>query len=579
MSSIGRFRLVAAVAGMGVLNLVGATVYVSPTGDPAAAGATPDAPTTLSHACEIVPAGTASEYSEIVLKSGTVESPEIYDFSLLGASATDATSMFSVGVAYVRIRSDAADADPRRLIIKGGYDRQNLRFINVAKNFQIAGITFRDFYSTAAGGVIERTAGDVIIASCDFEHNYSALRGGAVDLQKALSAAKRDTHTSSVTNCNFNFNCCGKKSSTSSGASAVYGGKVFDCNFKSNSGTFAVSHSLVRDSHFIENLSGGVYGSIVCDSWIISNRIVSSSVVSDYHATGASRANDGWTLELTGCHSQGNFDPEVKGTTDKKAGAIYWATAIKCEFEGEHCSTYPAYVNCVMSESVFRGDYSGGVVGNGSTVSDGVFTNLTCTTLAYGTTCKRNLIVCNRMSGYVFDTCPLVDHCLVLSNNVNSVLYTGTDASGSPCENCSFIDNVGTGISSGFNKNYGPFVQNCLVVGNTLDIGPTGTTPKKALHLKNVAYATMGTCASAVIEEPLCVSRKVLRFFSPDAVHPYGCYPKRRNPVVNAGPIDAEYPESTTDLAGKPRVLEGRVDIGCYEHDPNDDPGLILFVR
>ena len=165
MGSIGRFRLVAAVAGLGVLNLVGATVYVSPTGDPTAEGATPDAPTTLSHACEIVPAGTASEYSEIVLKSGTADNPVVYDLSAVklpefGAYATIAS-------AYVVVRSE--NLNRSGCVIRGG-EVQDFRLFRITgANVRFEGFSVEKHHCTGAKTGYDEASGFGTVAWCAVE--------------------------------------------------------------------------------------------------------------------------------------------------------------------------------------------------------------------------------------------------------------------------------------------------------------------------------------------------------------------------------------------------------------------------
>ena len=60
-----------------------------------------------------------------------------------------------------------------------------------------------------------------------------------------------------------------------------------------------------------------------------------------------------------------------------------------------------------------------------------------------------------------------------------------------------------------------------------------------------------------------------------DPAHPYAL--KRRSNYVGQGKVET-WMAKATDLAGNPRLRDGKVDIGCYQNwDPV--PGMLLILR
>ena len=64
-----------------------------------------------------------------------------------------------------------------------------------------------------------------------------------------------------------------------------------------------------------------------------------------------------------------------------------------------------------------------------------------------------------------------------------------------------------------------------------------------------------------------------------DAKHPYGYSPKRRSAARDVGcNAVSSYDETSLDLAGEPRIVDGAIDCGCYERQKSKS-GLLITVR
>jgi hypothetical protein len=116
-------------------------------------------------------------------------------------------------------------------------------------------------------------------------------------------------------------------------------------------------------------------------------------------------------------------------------------------------------------------------------------------------------------------------------------------------------------------------VVNCVIAGNTLNStsGPLWTNYSRisdctvdAVYEQDLASASITTCR---VGTPGAIFKN---FASGDYRLASG------SPASNAGPHvnPADYP--AFDLEGRPRVLGGRIDHGCYEANP---PGTLLLLR
>lgn len=557
-------------------------VYVTPTGDPAADGSSWENATTLAHACEIVPAGTASEYNTIVLEAGTVEEPAVYDLSASGANPKDAESVLCLPVNYVILRSEDEACDPRKVVVKGGYEAQSLRLLKVQGALQVSGITFEDFYTTTNGGVLDNSSNkSLIVSKCVFRHNYAATAGGALRL-----AADFSLTTGKALDCTFISNRCVK----ARGGAAVRGGLVTNCCFRAQAGDWATSYGQVFDSDYIENLGGVFYCCNATDCEIISNRYVDANQGNGYSYTIMSRhaGVDGGSFKMLRCHAFANRAAET--WSGDHFGLTLNDTCEDCMFdsnEGTARSTEKYYRGHygTLKNCTFTG-YTNTIrtITYGATITGCTFTN-NFTQIFMGGTISKSYIVGNCNETGKLYTGPqsevsTVTDCLFASNKYYSIIDpyiagTGNDR----FYNCTFADNTVSAdasvIASGFSDNSPAKLVNCLLYGNS---GYDFRTIGAPIIASNCLYQTAKGNFDPTLSGGNIVATRDAISRKPDELHPYGYCLTSRSEARDAGLDVGRGGEGDTDLTTvTPRVIGPAIDIGCYEYEPLN--GLMLILR
>ncbi len=227
-----------------------------------------------------------------------------------------------------------------------------------------------------------------------------------------------------------------------------------------------------------------------------------------------------------------------------KGGGAYNGTYLNCEF--------------LNNEAVFYGfPYQGGTTIQGGAVFGGVLTN--CNVIgnasssrnmgpqAYGgglALCEAD--ACRIQSNNTYNTgggvfSSTLRNCLVVGNEANS---SGSGARDSALENCTVADNIGQGI-------YGGSATNCIIYSNTV-ANWAGTV--------SVAY-------SCTTPDP-GGDGNTTQFDGFEN----GYVPVYNAEIANTG-IYLSWMIGAVDLAGAARVINGSVDMGCYEL-----PGLYHYV-
>lgn len=217
-----------------------------------------------------------------------------------------------------------------------------------------------------------------------------------------------------------------------------------------------------------------------------------------------------------------------------------------------------------------------------SLVSNCVFTG---TALASGFA-NRNMLnaTAGIVSGCVFTNntvggCPgfnvsngvVVENCLVANNTITSSTYSYLGAvhcsGAATVRNCTIAGNVCTdggnaAVSAALAGTPG-LVENCVFAGNTRKVGgeqmarnDPGTTSAP------LAASVMQYCA---IDDAAADYSGYTGMVTEDIAFQTGGYiPARTSALVNAGSPGAT-PLSALDLLGGRRIVQGRIDIGCYE--------------
>ena len=580
--AVKALALGAAVMGF-VHTAVSGVVYVTPTGDPAADGSNWENATTLAHACEIVPAGTASECSEIILKAGTVESPAIYDYS----SQVGGSCVATLTAANVRIRSAADDLDSRKVVIKGGGDYR--RFLVSASGFQMAGLTVRDFMMTNGACVVK---GPVALATnCAFVANFSTNKVGAATTS-VYSALFCNT-SASFCNCDFTDNIGGPYANNDDlvNASCLAGGnnKLYGCRFTGNRGAVALSVAqgsqwssaslMATNCTFRENVGG-----VLNKHYMIQNCTFTDCKF--YGNRGDSRAmsEQRWCIGRGGsfvhCELGGNSSDAGFGGNSYTACL---ATNNACGFAAA------SLTRCVVSNNVMATLTTGSVTD--TLVLSNTFTGSWAVIGAdrEGPTVRRSTFVRNRFKqcflrgSYGAATggkAPRAEDCLFVGNvcttvnNETTGIFYASDGR-YVAVGCTVADNdCGGGYAFGHTRvSYINQIANCLSFGDKSCDVYGGST----YCMTNTLYGTIKTAtthAESVDSKPISNPRFSSRT---DALHPFGYSLSARSLARNAG-RDIGYAEGAKDLTGVlPRVIDGTVDVGCYEFQPI--AGLMLFVR
>lgn len=160
--------------------------------------------------------------------------------------------------------------------------------------------------------------------------------------------------------------------------------------------------------------------------------------------------------------------------------------------------------------------------------------------------------------------------------------FTSDNTAGAEIINCTVVSNQSNGALSNFGT--GKIVlKNVLCDGSTTGGQSVGYTDFWAADLSSVYFTNciVKAANSSRKAETLngnsenMLGKAVNPKFKGGTDHPYQL--KRRSPYVGAGFVET-WMETATDLAGNPRLRDGKVDIGCYQNwDPV--PGMLLLLK
>ena len=206
------------------------------------------------------------------------------------------------------------------------------------------------------------------------------------------------------------------------------------------------------------------------------------------------------------------------------------------------------------------------------------------------------------LSGLISNCTFVANRCTSADNgNCHGILHV----SGGTVANTRIIGNTYATSSSGVIELGGGTMRNCLVADNVADRSIGGVYVNGAATLENCTIAgnevkTEGKRSGLYVGDVKATIRNVLVAGNTGSTNEFrlgetatvttglfGVDPKFRNPArgdyrfrggspaQNAGTNQA-WMEGATDLLGNPRILNGTVDIGCYEVPQT---GLVLIVK
>ena len=146
-------------------------------------------------------------------------------------------------------------------------------------------------------------------------------------------------------------------------------------------------------------------------------------------------------------------------------------------------------------------------------------------------------------------------------------------------ENCSLIDCrfQGEAYESEAGKEWaalsGPIIKGETVL-NTLVYGCTNQFGEIVSCKTGPTYSHVASDAPLGGESNILLAEGSLKFRKPWK----GDYTVQSGPTVNAG-MELDWMSGATDLLGRPRVIGGTPDIGCFEFDPSEIKGTTIVVR
>ena len=485
------------------------------------------------------------------------------------------------------------------------------------------------FYTNSAasygGAVLENNAG--LIRNCHFEGNVAA-NGGAVRAYSALSSV--------LSNCTFVAN----RTKTGVGGAVEIWQNVVGCSFVGNvaatDGGAVSGVKVLTDCGFTNNVSeakgsgtdldhggGAVFGSAAVTNCTFSGNVANnrggavcgSGTYTNCLFVGNCSTNDGGA-SYTGTYRACLFTNNWTVSSSGHGGANAWGTLYGCRVVGNRALNHRGggiFRSTAHDTSFCDNTTSYSARGGAAAFSKCYgcfFTGIGEVSCGTYVGCEFSGVEAFQAQTWIFDSVQnggentyvtncLVHHCKVpqlISNNGKRMEVV----------NCTFADNTLT-KSGGLN----PFavatyrgveystptkyhvstsvVVNCLFVNNTadgarVDLGvfaeakETFEGPRCVNIVSNCMYESGCTWAGDQVGQETCF-QGAARFVAGKADCPDEPYYALRHASAarNRG-INQEWMAGAKDFAGRDRILEGTVDIGCYECDL-PAIGLLLFLR
>jgi parallel beta-helix repeat protein/predicted outer membrane repeat protein len=469
--------------------------------------------------------------------------------------------------------------------------------------------TVRDNWaSSGGGGGIYNINSSPTLTDCSFTDNWADGMDN-YDSNPTLTgcifsgnfkAMHNDNSSPTLTNCTFTGNERGMYNEQSSPTLA-------GCTFTNNNGAMSNwggSNPTLTNCTFTQNTStgngGGVYNDyanpVMTDCTFISNSANYGGAVYNYYST-PTLTNCAFTDNSALSHSGAirNFNSNavlnnctfIANSADTDGGAIGNSqsspTLTDCTFSANSALNHgggiynnagtPILTNCTFSENTA---FAGAGIDNQN--ANAILTD--CTFIANSTD-EYGAAINNRTSS------PQITRCIFLGNIAND--FGGgavCNWSSSPTiRNCLFNANVSSEEGGAImNNRSAPVLFNCTFVDNTAGVGGNAVAfysylndPPSSLQASNCIFWDGGDEIWKNEETGISITYSDVQggwigvgnlsadpLFVDAAIDDYHLLPG--SSCRNAGdpayvPVPGE-----TDLDGQPRVIDGRIDIGVYEH-------------
>ena len=441
----------------------------------------------------------------------------------------------------------------------------------------ITNCLIKDCYAPLGGGGVYSVNG--IITDCTITSNRSASGGGIYCL------------AGTITRCAINSNLC-----TSTGGGGLYtgaGSLVQDCVISRNicflqgGGVYGLANSSVFDCTIRDNSAGS--GGGIYTSGSASNCVVLANKAS---ATGGGVTDgntSGYGVFLSCAIVSNQAADSGGGVTFSRGGVLRECLVSDNTASNSGGGIYSFNAggivsNCVISRnSCYRGGSGGGVYAGVTTLQACIISSNTATkgggvhtanllkksTIHHnnakdqggGVYCAGEAIVdgCNiygNTSGdgggvYAFNLITTVRGCLLTGNSATN--QGGGIWSKGTVLNCTIASNVATNSGGGVYNYYDALVFNSVLAMNSANVGSDHYGYGQINYSR---AAPMPPGVSNTISDPIFADEKNGNY----RLHP-------SSPCVDSG-TNMSWMTSATDLDGRPRLLNGKVDMGAYEIIP-----------
>jgi len=344
-------------------------------------------------------------------------------------------------------------------------------------------------------------------------------------------------------------NCIVKRCSAHVWAGGVIGGTLLNCTIEGNYGAstaggamFATLHNCVVTNNVSREWGGGVHECQVSDSLLVNNRC---GAVGQGGAGGGAGNS---TLVRT----------ELRGNSANWGGGLSHGTAIDCTFL-TNAAAYGGGANVAqLNRCVLRGNSA---TGNGGGANEGALDHCLLegnTSVGYG-------------GGAAFAT---VLNSIIRSNAATGGRQVGVGGgllvgSGRPARNCLILGNQAWGSGGVRFWDHTP-VQHCTIVSNSFDYGAVsgpyaGTLENSIVWGQADAVTAITTNRYNCLQGSAAGGEGNLNY-DPGFLDPAaGDFRLRADsPLIGAG-MNLDWTDNAIDLAGSPRRIGERPDLGAYE--------------
>lgn len=370
-----------------------------------------------------------------------------------------------------------------------------------------AGVSLSGFTVTNGtavnGGGIYCGSSNTVVTNCVLANNTANYGGGI--------------YSGSLTNCTLSGNACGIA------GGGAYGSILNGCTLTSNGGG---------------SQSGGA-GAFSC---VLTNCTLTGNT-NIFASGGGARSST-----LVNCSLNGN---SAVGA-GRNGGAADSSTLINCTLSNNHADAYGGGANgCLLTNCTVSGNNTDSE-GGGVSSSTAQNCTLSSNNSGYGGGASFNclLIDCYINGNYasygggVYGSCTLYN-CLLVNNTAGGY---GGGSDGCTLNNCTVSGNTAQPTFGGYGGGaYTGTLNNCIVYYNN---GGSGAADVSGCTL-NYSCASTATGAGNISAPPNFIGTGTY-------------YLAAGSPCIDAG--NNAYVTTVVDLAGDLRIVNGTVDMGCYEY-------------